>query len=47
MFPLGHTYDKVKKTIDKAKILNKLVRTNTVIGTFNIDQLDYIVNDLI
>ena len=47
IFPLGHTYDKVKKTIDKAKSLNKLVRTNTVIGTFNIDQLDYIANDLI
>lgn len=47
MFPLGHTYDKVKKTIGKAKLLNKLIRTNTVIGTFNIDQLDYIVNDLI
>ena len=37
MFPLGHTYDKVKRTINKAIALNKLVRTNTVIGTFNID----------
>lgn len=46
MFPLGCTYDKVKKTIDKAKAFNKLVRTNTVIGTFNVDSLNLIVDDL-
>ena len=47
IFPMGSTYDKVKKTIDKAHALNKLVRTNTVCATFNFDQLDAIVDELL
>lgn len=47
MFPLGSTYDKVKKTIDKANENNVFVRTNTVVGTFNAAYLDTIVDDLI
>ena len=46
-FPLGHTYYKVKKTIDKANENNILIRTNTVLGTFNINNIDYIIDDLI
>ena len=47
IFPLGSTYDKVKKTIDKAHDTHKLVRTNTVCATFNLQQLDKIVDNLI
>ena len=47
IFPLGSTYDKVKKTIDKAHDMHKLVRTNTVCATFNLQCLDKIVDDLI
>ncbi len=47
IFPLGSTYNKVKKTIDIAKQNNKIVRTNTVIGTFNTENLYDIINDLI
>lgn len=47
IFPLGSTYEKVKKTVDKARAFNVLIRTNTVIGTFNIDVLYVIVDDLI
>lgn len=47
VFPLGSTYPKVKKTIDKAHKNNILVRTNTVLATFNIDQLHIITDELI
>lgn len=47
MFPLGCTYDKVKKTVDKARANNVLVRSNTVLATFNIDGLDSILEDLV
>lgn len=47
MFPLGCTYDKVKKTINKANENNILIRTNTVLGTFNIQDIHDIVVDLI
>lgn len=47
IFPLGSTYEKVKKTIDLAHSLNKIVRTNTVCATFNLKYLDKIVDDLI
>lgn len=47
IFPLGSTYDKVKKTIDLAHSLGKLVRTNTVCATFNMDYIDNIVDDLL
>ena len=47
MFPLGCTYDKVKKTVDKARANNALVRSNTVLATFNIDGLDSILEDLV
>lgn len=45
IFPLGNTYCKVKKTIDIAKDNQVIVRTNTVLGTFNVDDLA-IVDDL-
>ena len=47
IFPLGSTYDKVKKTIDKAHDMHKLVRTNTVCATFNLQYLDKIVDDIV
>lgn len=47
IFPKGSTWNKVAKTIDKAKENNVLVRTNTVLGTFNIDMLPDIVDDLV
>ena len=47
IFPLGSTYEKVKKTIDLAHKLNKIVRTNTVCATFNLNYLDRIVDDLV
>lgn len=47
MFPKGSTWNKVKKTVDKAKASNVLVRTNTVVGTFNLNMLNDIVSDLI
>lgn len=47
IFPLGDTYSKVFKTIECAKKFNKIVRTNTIIGTFNIDSINYIIDDLI
>jgi len=47
MFPKGSTWNKVKKTIDKAKTHNVIVRTNTVVGTFNMNFLQDIVTDLI
>ena len=47
IFPLGSTYYKVKQTVEKAHANNIMLRTNTVIGTFNLDNLDNIVNDLI
>ena len=47
MFPMGSVYNKVKKTIDKAKDCGKMVRTNTVLGTFNYKAADQIVTELI
>lgn len=47
IFPLGSTFNKVKKTIDKAKSFGKLVRTNTVVGTFNINVFSNIIDDVI
>lgn len=47
MFPLGSTYDKVKQTIETAHKHHVIVRTNTVVGTFNIDDVTNIVSDLI
>lgn len=47
IFPHGHTYHKVKKTIDKARENNVFVRMNTVIASFNIDGLDYVLNDIV
>lgn len=47
IFPLGTTFAKVKKTVDKARQFNKLIRTNTVVGTFNIDILPTIIDDVI
>lgn len=46
-FPNGHTYDKVLKTITKAKQKNILVRTNTILAMFNLNGLQYILNDLV
>lgn len=47
IFPLGSTYEKVMKTVKKARENGVFIRTNTVIGTFNIDRIDNIVQDLI
>lgn len=47
IFPLGSTYEKVMKTVEKARENGIFIRTNTVIGTFNIDRMDNIVQDLI
>lgn len=45
-FPLGSTYLKAAKTKDLAHKLGKLLRTNTVLGTFNLDALDSTLDDL-
>lgn len=47
MFPNGSTYSKVAKTIEKAHCLKKLVRVNSIIATFNVDQYLQIINDII
>lgn len=47
IFPLGGTFDKVLKTVEKAHENSVVIRTNTVIGGFNLDVLDYIVDDII
>lgn len=47
MFPHGSTWDKVQKTIELAREHDLLVRTNTVLGTFNLDHLDAILDDII
>ena len=47
MFPNGSTYDKVAKTIEKAQSLNKLVRINSIIATFNMNQYQSIIDDII
>jgi sulfatase maturation enzyme AslB (radical SAM superfamily) len=46
IFPNGCTYTKVKNTIKCAKANNILIRTNTVLATFNIDVLNNIIEDL-
>lgn len=46
-FPFGNTWKKVNLTIQKAKEHNLLIRTNTVLGTFNLNSLDNILNDII
>lgn len=47
IFPLGNTYSKVVKTVDMAKQNNILVRTNTVLGTFNLLFIHDIIEDLV
>jgi sulfatase maturation enzyme AslB (radical SAM superfamily) len=47
IFPLGSTYQKVMKTVQKARENGVFIRTNTVIGTFNIERIDKIVNDIV
>lgn len=47
MFPLGDTFDKVSRTVEKAKDHGKLLRFNTVVATFNMDGLDLITEDLV
>lgn len=47
MFPKGCTFEKVEQTISKAKSFNKLIRTNTVVGTFNFAGIKYVLEDLI
>ena len=47
MFPNGSTYNKVAKTIEKARNLNKLVRINSIIATFNVNQYLMIIDDII
>lgn len=45
-FPLGSTYEKVRRTVDLAHSNNVLLRTNSVIGTFNLDDCG-LVDDLL
>lgn len=47
IFPFGTTYKKASLCVKKANENNILLRTNTVIGSFNIKNLFDIVNDLI
>lgn len=47
MFPCGSTFPKAAKTIEMAKKKRVLIRTNTVLGRFNIDDFQNIVTDLI
>lgn len=47
MFPNGSTFKKVYDTIQLAKSNRKLVRTNTIIASFNAHMFDSIVDDLI
>lgn len=47
MFPRGSTFSKVQKTIEKANQRNLLIRTNTVVGTFNLSHLSKILDDLV
>ena len=46
MFPKGCTWSKVKAAVDKAREHKKIVRTNTVLGTFNLDDIMCIADDL-
>lgn len=47
IFPMGDTYSKVYKTLEKAKKTNKIIRINTIIATFNIDGIRYILDDIL
>lgn len=47
MFPHGSTWGKVQKTVELAREHGLLVRTNTVLGTFNLDHIDSILDDII
>ena len=47
MFPHGSTWSKVEKTVQLARDHSLLVRTNTVLGTFNLDHLDAILDDIV
>lgn len=47
MFPLGSTFEKVMETVEKARKNNVLIRTNTVIGSFNYKCIDLIVDDIV
>ena len=46
-FPLGSTYTKAFKTQEKVHALGKFLRTNTVLGTFNLNQLQATLHDLV
>lgn len=45
-FPFGCTWSKIKKLADLASQAGCLVRTNTVLGTFNLDGIQTIAEDL-
>lgn len=47
MFPLGSTYPKVSKCVDMANENNVFLRTNTVVGSFNLENLPHIVDDIV
>lgn len=47
MFPLGSTYEKASKCVDKANENGVFLRTNTVVGSFNLENLPFIVDDLL
>ena len=45
-FPNGCTWNKIQKSTNLAKEFGCMVRTNTVIGTFNLSDIDNLVQDL-
>lgn len=47
IFPNGNTFNKVFATITNARKHNILVRMNTVLGTFNLNNIDSILNDIL
>jgi MoaA/NifB/PqqE/SkfB family radical SAM enzyme len=46
-FPNGCTYNKALKTVEMAQKFGKLLRINIVIGMFNINAIDSIIDDVI
>lgn len=47
MLPLGSTWQKAVWTVQAAREHNVMVRTNTVLGSFNLSGLDCILDDLL
>lgn len=47
MFPLGTTWHRASNAVQNVKKHNKMLRTNTVLGTFNLDCVGSILDDLV